>query len=176
MINLPRSISKNEMKQRLRMAKPKVVKKIANDFNDVAKVNINTNQKIKNLRKTIKGVYFRKREFINENSFKPEESTYTFDSLVSCPLTERHSLFDLYRYIYEHINPGKEESRDKIYDICRDFYEDKEFEKQDIYTMTRIIKRDQEDMDKKVLISKSDKKVMIFNKIKTWKNNKPIVK
>lgn len=178
MITLPRGISKNEMKQRLRMGKSDKIKEIANDISDVAKVNINMEQDIKNIRKTIRAVYFRKRELANDDSFNEDNDIYTFDSLVSCPFTERHSLFNLYRYIYENVTPGEEEKRDKIYDICKSFYENKsqDFKKQTIYTMTRIITKDQEDMDKRVLISKSNKRVMVFNRIYTWKNNKPVVK
>lgn len=174
-MRLPRNISESELRERLKLADLEALKDITKSFTKVAFINLNENISANDLRKAIEAVYFRKRELMPEKALKePIEGTYSFDSLISCYLTERQNRFELYRYLYDHTTTGKPTPREDFYEIAEEFYNYKgqSFNKREIYALVRNARVQQEGMKKKVVAATQNN--ITLNRIYTWKDHYPI--
>ncbi|MCF8008160.1 MAG: hypothetical protein K9K32_00215 [Halanaerobiales bacterium] len=173
MIKLTGQIGREEFNKRLKSARPKVLKSLAEDFTKVLRIPVNKDQKNKNLRKTLEGLYFRDRSLLNEDSIDKDKVNgkdyFDVRCLINCPFTTKNSFYDTYMAMIYPFELNKNIKRSDIYKRVEEYkkYHDQKFSKKEIY---RIIQwAGQHKVGKKSIVE-TTKPTMKFRKIKEWDN------
>lgn len=178
MIKLGINMSREEFRARMKHAKPRILKELADNFSNLMRVPVNKDQKNSELRKTFEGLYFRDKDKIHENSIDKDRvdgyEYFDFETFHNCPFTTKNSYFDKYMAMIYHTKVGEPVEREKVYQAFKDYMEhfNKEFDKTEVYKMTQW-SHNHKVNKKEVINSNSD--TITFTPIKKWEKGEAVL-